>query len=237
MNKKPFYKSKTFWGIILTAVGIYAPKYATFLQGSLDDVITLIGLVTALVGRWTATKGLAVQSPPWQDAIRLILLPLLALPLFSVQASAQEYDKVKITAAYTNLNVANQNLPGANLSVDYKLGRYGKWRLGAVVDGAYQRDTNRALDRYQFLGGPQLSYTVGDDRFSFFGRGMFGATRFDVRQGCAPDFARLTVGVGGGIDVNISEHLGIRALQGDIQYIDERGFRYTRVGAGVFYRF
>src|SRR5262245_13981626 len=102
--KKPFYKSKTFWGLVLTAVGIYAPKYAPFLQGSLDDIITMVGLGTALVGRWTATKGLAMQQPPaWQDPMKLILL--LILPLLAAPAFAQEYEKVKIGVTYQNLNV------------------------------------------------------------------------------------------------------------------------------------
>ena len=115
----------------------------------------------------------------------------------SVSVTADEYDRVKITVAFQNLNVANQNLPGGNLSVDYRLGRFGSWRLGAVADGAYQYDTNKNLDRFQFLGGPQLSYSVGE-RLSVFGRGLFGATRFDVKRGPAADFTRATVGFGGG---------------------------------------
>lgn len=246
MNKKPFYQSKTFWGLVITALGIYAPRYATFLQGSLDDIITLVGLVTALYGRWTATRPLAAQPVP-ERAGRPILL-LLALPLLAVQASAQnnvyvtadkyEADKLKITATFTNLNVAFQNLPGANLSLDYKLGRYGKWRLGGVVDGGYYYDTNRRLDRFQFLGGPQLSYSVGsvgDDRLSIFGRGLFGATRFDVKTS-GQDFARVTVSAGGGVDVHFGRFF-IRPAQFDFQWIDERPVRYTRFSAGGGFRF
>lgn len=231
--KKPFYLSKTFWGLAITAVGAFAPKYAEPLQGAVQDIITTVGLLTALYGRWKAARPLTVQAAP--DGLRSLILPLLLLPLFAGSVRAQEYDKVKITAAFSNLNVQNQNLPGANLSVDYKLARYDKWRLGAVVDGAFQHDTNRILDRYQLLGGPQLSYSVGDDRFSFFGRGLFGVTRFDVRRGCQRDFTRPTVGVGGGVDVHLGEHFFIRPAQFDFQWIDDRGARYTRfaVGAGV----
>jgi hypothetical protein len=59
-KKKPFWQSKSFWGIIIMALGMYAPKYATALQGSLDDVITLIGLVLSIVGRWKATRPLTI---------------------------------------------------------------------------------------------------------------------------------------------------------------------------------
>lgn len=168
--------------------------------------------------------------------MRLILILVFVLSL-SIPVLAQEYDKVKVAVLFSNLNVANQNLPGVNASVDYKLVRYDKWRLGAVIDGAFQHDTNRVLDRYQLLGGPQLSYSVGDGRFSFFGRGLFGVTRFDVRRGCWRDFTRATVGVGGGVDVRVSEHLSIRALQADALYVDERGARYLRAAFGVVYGF
>lgn len=174
--------------------------------------------------------------------LRIAILLILTVAVISATAqhtvivAAQDHDLVKITLAYQNLNVANQNLPGGNLSVDFKLGGYGKWRLGAVADGAYHYDTNRALDRYQFLGGPQLSYALGE-RVSIFGRGLFGVTRFDQRSSCQRDFARATVSIGGGIDVNISDHFYLRPLQGDVQYIDERAARYTRLGAGAGFRF
>src|SRR5262245_29510921 len=190
--KKPFYKSKTLWGLGLTALGYFAPKYAQVLQGPISEILVGFGILTAAYGRTVATAPLGLGPSP--QRIGRLILALALLPLFSAQAFAQEYDKAKITATFQNLNVANQNLPGANLSVDYKIMRHDKWRLGAVVDGAFFHDTNRTLDRYQLLGGPQLSYDVGD-RFSFFGRGLFGVTRFDVRRGCQRDFTRGTVGV------------------------------------------
>lgn len=153
-----------------------------------------------------------------------------------------EHDKIKITATFSNLNVVNRNLPGGNLSVDFKAAGFGKWRLGLVADGAYQRDTQGFgvtffTDRIQVLGGPQLSYAP-NDRLSFFTRGLFGITRFDSRGQCAPaDFLRGTVGFGGGVDVNVSEYFFVRPVQADFQFIDTRGARYTRFGAGGGIRF
>lgn len=63
MEKKPLWQSKTFWGVILTVCGIYLPRFATFLQGNLEQLITLVGLVMTLVGRWTATQPLSVTAP------------------------------------------------------------------------------------------------------------------------------------------------------------------------------
>src|SRR5262245_21330576 len=104
----------------------------------------------------------------------------LVVMAFAISVDAQ--DAVKVAVSFQNLNVANQNLPGADLSVDFRITTFCKWRLGGVLDGAYQYDTNRALDRFQFLGGPQLSYSIGEDRVSVFTRGLFGATRFDQRR-------------------------------------------------------
>ena len=169
--------------------------------------------------------------------ITLTIFFTLAIPAFaqSVAVSADEYDKIKIAALYQNLNVASQNLPGVNLSVDYKITGFGRWCLGAVVDGAFQHDTNKVVDRYQILGGPQVSYLVGD-RISVFGRGLFGATRFDQQSVRLKDFSRVTVGVGGGLDIHFG-HFFVRPAQFDFQFIDERPVRYTRFGAGGGYRF
>lgn len=155
----------------------------------------------------------------------------IAVLLLITVLSASAQDTVKVTAAFQNLNVANQNLPGGNASADFKLGGYGNWRLGAVADVAYHRDTDRLLDRYQLLGGPQIAYTFGEDRMSVFGRGMFGVTRFDQKNSNLQDFARATVSIGGGVDVNFGKFF-VRPLQFDFQYIDQRPVRYTRLGAG-----
>lgn len=167
--------------------------------------------------------------------MRKFLITIATFLILAVPAFAQ--DAVKITAAFQNLNVAFQNLPGGNLSVDYKLANFGKWRVGAVLDGAYQHDTNKVLDRYQLLGGPQISYTIGEDRMSVFGRGLFGATRFDQRNSAKRDFARVTVSIGGGVDIHFGSGFFARPLQVDFQWIDERPVRYTRLGAGGGYRF
>jgi len=165
---------------------------------------------------------------------KFLLLAMFAIA-FSAPVFAQE--TVKITIAFQNLNVANQNLPGGDLSVDYRLANFGKWRLGAVGDVAYQRDTDRILDRYQLLGGPQISYAIGEGRLTIFGQGLFGVTRFDQRVGVTPDFTRMTVGVGGGFDVRFNNGFFVRPLRVTAQYIDGRGARYTTAQAGGGFEF
>lgn len=71
MNKKTFWRSKTFWGLVIMTVGIWVPEYTNRLQGSVDDVIQVIGLVVALYGRWTAKVPLAIASDNNQDNIQI----------------------------------------------------------------------------------------------------------------------------------------------------------------------
>lgn len=185
------------------------------------------------------------------ELYRLLRAVLITLVLIVGSAYAQsipvtadpvEHPTLKVTVAFSNLNVVNRNLPGVNLSADFKLADAGRWRLGAVIDGAYQRDTQgfgvtSFTDRFQFLGGAQVSYAP-NNRINFFGRGLFGVTRFDSRGVKAPvDFNRGTVGFGGGLDVNLGEYFFVRPIQADFQFIDTRPARYTRFGAGGGFRF
>lgn len=53
---KALILSLTFWGVTLAAAAVFLPRYATQLQGSVDDAVTIVGLIFALIGRFTATQ-------------------------------------------------------------------------------------------------------------------------------------------------------------------------------------
>lgn len=55
MQAKPWYKSMTLWGAAITALGVFAPKYATVIPGIVGDVGTIAGLVATVLGRLRAT--------------------------------------------------------------------------------------------------------------------------------------------------------------------------------------
>lgn len=176
------------------------------------------------------------------NPIKRLLIAILIACVLTLAATAQikkieeDHDAIKVTLAFQNLNVANTNLPGVNASGDYRIAKFGEWRLGAVADFAYQRDSNRVVDRYQFLGGPQLSYNLAKGRLNLFGRGLFGATRFEaVGQGF--HFNRMTVGAGGGLDINVGEYFYIRPAQFDFQFINQRPVRYTRFAFGAGFKY
>lgn len=56
MEKKPWYKSKTFIGLIVAAVGAFAPKYTPLLD-LVGPVVDTIGQVTEVGGLLYAGYG------------------------------------------------------------------------------------------------------------------------------------------------------------------------------------
>lgn len=219
MEKKPFYLSKSFWGIVIMALGLYAPRFAKELQGSLDDVITLVGLVITLVGRWTAKQPLTL-APPKQTAV-LVLLPVLAL-------SVCAQDRVKVSASFVNSDFTFGNAHGIAAEGDAKILRYEKIRLGGVFQFVRPSfDTCRKIDTYSL--GPQVSYDAFNGRISIFGRALFGVT--DLPRNYA-----FTKTYGAGADVNIG-HIFIRPIVLDFQRIEGFPTTINRFGAGGGVRF
>lgn len=52
---KALITSKSFWGVVVASVAVFVPKYATQLDGVVDD-IAIAGLVFAIIGRFAATE-------------------------------------------------------------------------------------------------------------------------------------------------------------------------------------
>jgi len=57
MESKPFYKSVTFWGTIITAAATFLPKYAPIISDSASAAGQIIGIVTTLIGRFRNGGG------------------------------------------------------------------------------------------------------------------------------------------------------------------------------------
>lgn len=63
MDKKPWWKSLTLRSVALTALGIFAPKYATIIPGIVGDITTIAGLVGTVIGRLRATSEVTFTKP------------------------------------------------------------------------------------------------------------------------------------------------------------------------------
>lgn len=58
---KPWWKSKTLWGLVITGISIAAPKYqpvAEVLPTAIDNVGSLVGLLLAAYGRIKADTSI-----------------------------------------------------------------------------------------------------------------------------------------------------------------------------------
>ncbi len=62
MDTKSIFSSKTFWGLVLAIAAPLAAKYGYTLdtEGWSNDLVTGIGAVLAIWGRWTATKAVRI---------------------------------------------------------------------------------------------------------------------------------------------------------------------------------
>ena len=50
---KALLTSKTFWGVVVMAIGVFVPKLAPRLQGAPEMIADLAGMVLTLFGRLT----------------------------------------------------------------------------------------------------------------------------------------------------------------------------------------
>jgi hypothetical protein len=111
--------------------------------------------------------------------------------------------------------------------------------LGVAVDfsGHY---TDKILE-YNFLIGPQYSYTLNGMRF--YGHGLFGKARVRLRQpgttNIEPSDLHKAAAFGGGVDIPVTERFSFRAIQAD--YLITNAFNTTqhnlRLSTGLIFRF
>jgi len=147
-------------------------------------------------------------------------LLFLGVLLFSGVASAQDDSKVSAFVGYSHLftvlgtNIKNTNSNGGNASVEFDLNNW----FGAVGDvaGYYTGNfagTKKTDTLITFMGGPRFSLRSGKARL--FGEGLFGGAHTSVSTFTKNAFS---FAVGGGADVNVSEHFSVRIVEADYVY-------------------
>ena len=139
----------------------------------------------------------------------------------------------------------NRNLYGWNGAVSINANK----TFGFTVDasGHYQ-DNIRARSRFfTLLAGPR--FTARNESFTTFGHILFGGIHQHERVDTLTEHftARgnaFTVAVGGGVDVNVTPHFGVRLIQAEYDISKfNRAFsgkaiqHNVRVGIGVVFRF
>lgn len=187
--------------------------------------------------------------------------------LFTGIASAQE-DKVEVFGGYSYLRVnpgngANSaNFNGGSGSIAYNV---LPW-VGVVADVGGYHWGGSAADEItggtvvSYLFGPKVSYHVGPIKpfvQALFGgvHGSLSGTRCETGgsrvhpEGCTTESETLTdnafgMAVGGGLDWNVTHHLGVRLVQAEYvltnfneNFIESTSQNNVRVSAGVTFRF
>lgn len=188
--------------------------------------------------------------------ISLKLIVLLALVSFPAQA--QDTPSLQISAGYTFRSLAPTMLPGStlprlstngwNAGADYGLRR----RLGLALslDGTYKNNgVNGNTSLYSFYVGPRI-YPFGHRKLTFFAHLLFGGAYGTIRFPASGGFPASSLSDtsfafdgGGGLDVSLRHHWGVRFFQLDYESTKLfAGSGTTRksnykVSAGIVYRF
>jgi len=170
--------------------------------------------------------------------------------LFAGIASAQEAPKVEVFGGYSYLYTSigggfrgtNFDLGGSgSIAFNFNnwfgvVGDVGGYHTGNLVGGHHSGNV------ITFMGGPKFAYRA--DKATLFAQTLFGGARF-ASNAVAPNFSTTSfaMALGGGVDVNVSEHFAVRPAQ--VEYILTRfnlGFNpmsqnSVRYSAGVVFKF
>jgi opacity protein-like surface antigen len=178
---------------------------------------------------------------------KVILFCGLFLAL-SVPAMAQNKPDVEVFGGYSHLDllgVGNFGFNGGSGSVSVNM---SKW-FGLVGDfGGYHTSAfGSSATAISYMGGPKFSYRKME-RITPFAQALFGGMHLTQSvggicnggSGCkANPFA---MAMGGGLDVNLTPHLGIRLVQAEYLYTRFGGEGIAtsqnglRVSAGIVFR-
>lgn len=142
--------------------------------------------------------------------MRRVILGTIGLLFFSIPGFAQEYvyPKAEVFGGFSIASVGSESLWGWQSAVHGNFHR----NLGFTADigGQYKTIAGVGVNSHQFLFGPRLF--VRKEKVTPYVHGLFGAVR--VSSLGTPNTG-LGMGIGGGMDVNLSDRLSIRVAQFD----------------------
>ena len=180
---------------------------------------------------------------------RVLLFALPLLLWLPRSGYSQENPKVEIFGGYSffranEFDYVTTNLHGFNASVAANLnswlgveGDFGG-HFGSPSVGPF-RVPYVDVNVYSFMGGPKIAYR-GSSALTPFAHALIGTTHASAGA-FGLDYGRnaLSAVVGGGLDVRLSDHVAIRAVQADYfmtRFFDERQ-NNVRLSGGIVFRF
>jgi hypothetical protein len=168
--------------------------------------------------------------------MRKLLLGTIGLLLMSVPGWAQEsYPKAEVFGGFSLSSIAagtpstRTQFYGWQGAVNGNLHR----NVALVGDfgGQYKSISGVGISNYQYLFGPRI--TVRRDNVTPFVHALFGANRASA---LGVSSTNLALGIGGGLDLNVSDRVALRVPQFDWTPIHGGGVWTTnviRVGFGI----
>ena len=171
--------------------------------------------------------------------MRKMILGTIGLLLISIPGWAQEsYPKAEVFGGFSISSIAagspstRTSFYGWQASVNGNLHR----RLGIVGDfgGQYKSIAGIGISNYQFMFGPQLS--ARQEKVTPFVHALFGASRTSA---LGLSSTNLGLGIGGGLDLNVSDRLAIRVPQFDWTPVRAGGVwnsNIIRIGIGLVFK-
>jgi len=165
---------------------------------------------------------------------------VFGLLVFAASTRAQETPKAELFGGYSYLRLGGSggaNLHGGSVSL---AGNFSRW-FGAVADvGGYHTSASGAsVNAVSYAIGPRFSYRSAG-RWTPFAQALFGGAHVSARAGGFSGSANaFATSAGGGLDVKLSEHVALRALQVEYVLLRSQGVNVNsgRASAGIVFRF
>jgi hypothetical protein len=168
--------------------------------------------------------------------MRRLILGTIGLMLISIPGWAQEsYPKAEVFGGFSTSSIAagapstRTSFYGWQASVNGNFHR----NIGIVGDfgGQYKNIAGIGISNYQYLFGPQIS--VRREKVTPFVHTLFG---FNRASALGLSSTNLGLGMGGGLDLNVSDRLALRVPQFDWTPVRAGGVWSTniiRIGFGL----
>ncbi|MCI0351888.1 MAG: outer membrane beta-barrel protein [Acidobacteriales bacterium] len=177
------------------------------------------------------------------------LVVLAAAVMLPLALMAQEGPKAEVFGGYSLLRNSGNNLNGWNaqgtlnftphfgITTDFS-GNYHTVGSFSPLTGTLLSANQRV---YTFLAGPRVSTAF--DRFSVFGHSLFGVAHSSLGAGVTlPIVGGISTGLtsanafamalGGGVDIELSRHVAVRA--GQLDYLYTRFSPTDAISTGLF---
>jgi opacity protein-like surface antigen len=165
----------------------------------------------------------------------LLILGLLIL-VSVAPVRAQEYPKAEVFGGYQyiRLNPGGSNCQGVGGS---GAGNISNW-LGVVGDFGYCKVTGlpsgTSAHAVNYMFGPRVTYR-SYGALTPYAHVLFGGQHLGFTGGTSNSFA---MGLGGGADYKLTEHVALRLIQVEYLYTHYAGTRQNnaRIESGIVYR-